>query len=131
MEGGTREGGRFQVVMKKRCTAHIYCTVANNSNLFDQFEICKFKTDGIEIHPCTCTHNLTPEQGRCENVWLVVFWLLCGSYLGMLMAWMELGGLLNRCMGVSDEFVRVCPWSWNMELKMWSGQYDCGRGERA
>ena len=22
--------------------------------------------------------NTTPEQGRCENVWLVVFWLLCG-----------------------------------------------------
>ena len=44
------------------------------------------------------TVELTPEQGRCENVWLVVL-LLCGCYLGMLMAWMELGGLLNRCMG--------------------------------
>ena len=75
-------------------------------------------------------HSSTPEQGRCENVWLVVFWLLCGNYLGMLRAWMELGGLLNRCMGVSDEFVRECPWLGNMELKMWSGQYGFGRSER-
>ena len=62
---------------------------------------------------------------------MVVFWLLSGNYLGMLRAWMELDGLLNRFMGVSDEFGRECPWLWNMELKMWSGQYGFGRGERA
>jgi hypothetical protein len=33
--------------------------------------------------------------------------------------------------GVIDEVVRECPWLWNMELEMWSGQYGFGRVERA
>jgi hypothetical protein len=70
---------------------------------FDSADVCYIVDFILLGYRCAIARCRLRLSAFPVSSWLLVgveeFWMLCGSYLGMLRAWMELGGLLNRCWG--------------------------------